>query len=66
MFHYNTDKNRNEELSQRETKIKKGLNIQLLSQTRIIHDKMLAPILANYSSINFQGFQNYINRVSRR
>lgn len=27
---------------------------------------MLAPTLANYSSINFQGFQNYINRVSRR
>lgn len=40
MFHYNTDKNRNEELSQRETKIKKRLNIQLLSQTRIIHDKI--------------------------
>lgn len=65
MFHYDTDKNRNEELSQREKKIKKRLNIRLLSQTRIIHGKMLA-ILANYSSINFQGFQNYINRVSRR
>lgn len=47
MFDRNTDKNRNEELSQSEKNIRKR------------------PTLANYSSINFQGFQNYINRVSR-
>lgn len=66
MFYYDTNKNRNEELSQKEKNIRKRLNIQLLSQTRIIHGKTLAPTLANYSSINFQGFQNYTNRVSRR
>lgn len=65
MFYRNTDKNRNEKLSQSEKNIRKRLNIRLLSQTRIIHGKTLAPTLANYSSINFQGFQNYINRVSR-
>lgn len=45
MFYYDTNKNRNEELSQSEKNIRKGLNIQLSSQTRIIHGKTLASTL---------------------